>query len=98
MFSAYAEELRAGPPIAVWRARFATGEGEIADLLERAVAGWPEVEVGSYPRFEPTGPEVEIVLKAAQATRSASSSAGSSRSWRAAAGPPRADCGGVVCR
>lgn len=68
MFSAYAEELRAGPPIAVWRASFATGEGEIADLLERAVAGWPGVEVGSYPRFEPTGPEVEIVLKAAQAS------------------------------
>ena len=34
-----------------------TGEGEIVDLLRRAVAGWPTVELGSYPRFGPEGAE-----------------------------------------
>lgn len=67
MFAAYAEELRAGPPIGVWRASFATGEGEIAELLERAVAGWPGIEVGSYPSFDAAGSEVEVVLKSRQA-------------------------------
>ena len=28
---------------------------------------WPQVTIGSYPRFHPAGPEVEIVLKSKDA-------------------------------
>ncbi len=63
MFDAYAEEFRAGTPIHAWRELFHTGEGEIVSLLEQASVRWPGVDVGSYPRFGPAGPDVEIVLK-----------------------------------
>ena len=36
-------------------------------LLASATTRWPTVSIGSYPRFEPTGPEVEVVLKSADA-------------------------------
>jgi molybdenum cofactor synthesis domain-containing protein len=32
-------------------------------LLAEATERWPEVLVGSYPRFDATGPEVTVVLK-----------------------------------
>jgi hypothetical protein len=32
-------------------------------VLEEATRRHPEVRVGSYPRFLPDGPEVEVVLK-----------------------------------
>jgi molybdenum cofactor synthesis domain-containing protein len=67
MFDAYAEELRAGRPIESWRRSFRTRESDIADLLVTATERWPAVTVGSYPRFDPAGPEVEIVLKSADA-------------------------------
>ena len=63
MFDAYAEELRGERPIASWRRSFATRESEIAHLLTGATVRWRSVAIGSYPRFLPTGPEVEIVLK-----------------------------------
>ena len=30
-----------------------------------ATVRWPQVTIGSYPRFLPDGPEVEVVLKSA---------------------------------
>jgi molybdenum cofactor synthesis domain-containing protein len=63
MFELYADELGAGVALSVWRREFHTGEGEIVDLLRRAVEDWPTVELGSYPRFGPEGADVELVLK-----------------------------------
>jgi molybdenum cofactor synthesis domain-containing protein len=53
----------AGPPIASWRRRYRTGEGQIVAILEKATSLHPAVTVGSYPHFLETGPEVEVVLK-----------------------------------
>ena len=44
-------------------ARYRTRESEIAGLLAEATERWPDVLVGSYPRFDPSGPEVDVVLK-----------------------------------
>ena len=63
MFDAHAAELEGGLPIGSWRRLFHTGEGDIVELLSAAAARWPQVAVGSYPRFGPEGPDVEIVLK-----------------------------------
>jgi molybdenum cofactor synthesis domain-containing protein len=67
MFDRYAEAFAGGPPIEAWRAVYRTGESSIADLLEEATERWPQVSVGSYPSFPPGGPEVEVVLKSADA-------------------------------
>src|SRR5262249_56726705 len=67
MFDRYADELRAGQPIASWRRRYRTRESIIASALFQATSRWPEVTVGSYPFFYETGPEVELVLKSADA-------------------------------
>ena len=50
-------------PIAAWRRSYATRESEIASLLAETGERWPDVLVGSYPSFSPTGPQVQIVLK-----------------------------------
>jgi molybdopterin-biosynthesis enzyme MoeA-like protein len=63
MFDAIAEEFRHGAPIDVWRRTYRTRESEIATILAEAGERWPDVLVGSYPRFDPPGPEVEVVLK-----------------------------------
>jgi nicotinamide-nucleotide amidase len=63
MFDRYADELRGGRPIVAWRRRYATRESTITPALEQTTARWPEVLVGSYPSFQPSGPEVEVVLK-----------------------------------
>ncbi len=63
MFDAIAEEFRHGPPIDVWRRTYRTRESEIAAILVEAGERWPDVLVGSYPRFDPAGPEVDVVLK-----------------------------------
>ena len=57
----------AGEPIGAWRRRYATGEGQIVAVLEEATRRHPAVTVGSYPSFLDTGPEVEVVLKSADA-------------------------------
>jgi nicotinamide-nucleotide amidase len=67
MFDHHAEEFRADRPIGVWRRRYQTGESRIADVLVEATDRWPAVTVGSYPSFQPGGPEVEVVLKSADA-------------------------------
>jgi len=63
MFDRYADELRGERPIVAWRRRYATRESTITPALEQTTARWPEVLVGSYPSFQPAGPEVEVVLK-----------------------------------
>ena len=63
MFDAHADELRRRAADRVVAALFHTGEGEIVELLSEATARWPQVRVGSYPRFGPEGADVEIVLK-----------------------------------
>jgi molybdenum cofactor synthesis domain-containing protein len=56
-----------GQPIGDWRRRYPTGEGQIVVVLEEATRRHPAVTVGSYPFFLDTGPEVEVVLKSADA-------------------------------
>ena len=65
MFDLYAEELRGDQPISSWRRAYRTRESDIVSLLAGATVRWPQVRIGSYPRFLPDGPEVEIVLKSA---------------------------------
>ena len=64
MFESLVEELR-GEPIGSWRRSYRTGEGQIVRMLEEATRRYPAVSVGSYPRFTPRGPEVDVVLKSA---------------------------------
>ncbi len=63
MFDHYADELRGARAISTWRAAYRTRESEIVQVLAGATVRWPQVRIGSYPRFPPDGPEVEIVLK-----------------------------------
>jgi molybdopterin-biosynthesis enzyme MoeA-like protein len=37
-------------------------EGPIADALDRVVAAWPTVEIGSYPHIDAPGYHVKITL------------------------------------
>jgi molybdenum cofactor synthesis domain-containing protein len=67
MFNAYAEELRGGTPISTWRHVYRTRESDIVHLLSSATVRWPAISIGSYPRFTPDGPEVEVVLKSEDA-------------------------------
>ena len=63
MFDRYAEELRGDQPINSWRRAYRVRESEIVELLTGATVRFPTVRIGSYPRFLPEGPEVEVVLK-----------------------------------
>jgi molybdenum cofactor synthesis domain-containing protein len=67
MFDAYADQFRGDNPIASWRRAFRTRESDVVHLLTSATVRWPNVSIGSYPRFLDDGPEVEIVLKSADA-------------------------------
>ncbi len=67
MFDHYANELRGEQPITAWRRAYRTRESEIVHLLTGATVRWPKVSIGSYPRFDPDGPEVEVVLKSSDA-------------------------------
>jgi molybdenum cofactor synthesis domain-containing protein len=62
IFDSVADRFR-GPAIGTWRRSYRTGEGQIVAVLEEATRRHPAVSVGSYPRFLPDGPEVEVVLK-----------------------------------
>ncbi len=67
MFAAVEEEFRRGSPIGAWRRVYRTRESEIAPALVEAGERWPNLLVGSYPTFNATGPEVEVVLKSSDA-------------------------------
>ena len=62
MFDSVAVRFR-DRPIGTWRQSYRTGEGQIVSVLEEATRRHPAVTIGSYPRFLPDGPEVEVVLK-----------------------------------
>lgn len=62
MFESIEHTFR-GEPIATWRRTYRTGEGQIVDVLEALTSEHEAVSVGSYPRFGPDGPRVELVLK-----------------------------------
>jgi nicotinamide-nucleotide amidase len=74
IFDSVADRFQ-GEAIATWRRSYRTGEGQIVTVLEEATRRHPGVRVGSYPRFLPDGPEVEVVLKSSdgQALTEASS-------------------------
>ena len=63
MFETIAEEFRAAQPIAAWRRTYKTTESRIVAVLEAMGDRHPGVLVGSYPGFEVSGPEVEVVVK-----------------------------------
>lgn len=67
MFDLVASGLAAALPIVSWRRRFPTTEARIVDVLEMLELLHPDVLLGSYPSFDPAGPEVELVLKATDA-------------------------------
>jgi molybdopterin-biosynthesis enzyme MoeA-like protein len=75
MFDAYADQLRGEKPISTWRRVFRTRESDIVHLLASANVRWPGVSIGSYPRFTPDGPEVEVVLKSPDAKAVAAAAA-----------------------
>jgi molybdenum cofactor synthesis domain-containing protein len=75
MFDRYAAELTAERPIAGWRRTYRTRESAIVGVLVAATDRWPDVRVGSYPSFPDGGPEVEVVLKSADAGQLAAASA-----------------------
>lgn len=74
MFETLADRFR-GRPIASWRRRYRTGEGQIVGVLEEATRLHPGVAVGSYPSFPTDGPEVEVVLKSSDETALSQASA-----------------------
>lgn len=65
-FDAIAEQLR-GQPVHVARVITDEDEVDIAERLETAVARWPTVEIGSYPRFEDGPHHVIIALESRSA-------------------------------
>jgi molybdenum cofactor synthesis domain-containing protein len=75
MFETIAEDLRAPAPIASWRRIYRTRESELVRTLVAAVDRFPQVLVGSYPRFHSGGPEVEIVVKSSDPEALAAASA-----------------------
>jgi molybdenum cofactor synthesis domain-containing protein len=75
MFDTIAGELRRPQPIGTWRRTYSTRESEIVAVLAEAVERFPQVLVGSYPRFQPSGPEVDVVVKSRDAEALAAASA-----------------------
>jgi molybdenum cofactor synthesis domain-containing protein len=63
MFATIETELHGDSPIASWRRRYRTTESRIVGVLEAMGELHPGVLVGSYPRFDSLGSEVEIVVK-----------------------------------
>ncbi len=63
MFDALADELPRQQPIGAWRRTLRTTESRIVGVLEAMGTLHPGVVVGSYPSFEASGPEVEVVVK-----------------------------------
>lgn len=63
MFDLIADEFRGGAPIGSWRRTYRARESEIVRVLVETEERWPDVLVGSYPRFDASGPEVTVVLK-----------------------------------
>ncbi len=75
MWLALEDGLEPRAPIVAWRHTVDTGESQIVHLLVEVGERYPAVLVGSYPSFHATGPEVEIVLKSADAEALAAAAA-----------------------
>jgi molybdenum cofactor synthesis domain-containing protein len=86
MFGELEDELRRGNPIATWRRTYRTGESRIAAILAEAGERHPNVLIGSYPRFQPDGPEVEVVVKSSDPADLAAASSWLEQVLAAAAG------------
>jgi molybdopterin-biosynthesis enzyme MoeA-like protein len=86
MFDSFADELRGPAPIGCWRRTLAARESELAAVLVDAGERFPNVSVGSYPRFQPEGPEVEVVLKSSDAEALAAAAAWIGPALESAAG------------
>lgn len=52
------------PPFRLACVYLSLGEGDIAAVLERIVHDHPGVEIGSYPRFDPTDHRVKVTVEA----------------------------------
>ena len=89
MFDVYAEEFRGEQPISSWRRAYRTRESEIVHVLSGATVRWPQVRIGSYPRFLAEGPEVEVVLKSTDAAALADAVAWLEPALLAATSPAR---------
>jgi nicotinamide-nucleotide amidase len=64
MFETLVDELRSGGgPIGSWRRTYRTTESRIVAVLEAMEERHPGVLVGSYPSFDESGSEVEVVVK-----------------------------------
>lgn len=87
MFDVLATGLR-GAPIGSWRRSYRSGEGQIVHLLEDATSRFPAVSIGSYPRFLPDGPEVDVVLKSSDAGSLSEAAAWLEAALELAVGPP----------
>ncbi len=75
MWLALEDSLETRAPIGAWRRTVESGESQIVHLLVEVGERYPGVLVGSYPSFHPSGPEVEIVLKSADAEELAAAAA-----------------------
>ena len=67
MYERIEPELAAERPIGSWRRSYRTRESTIVAVLVESAKLYPGVLVGSYPRFSSAGPEVDVVLKSADA-------------------------------
>jgi molybdopterin-biosynthesis enzyme MoeA-like protein len=63
-FDACIAEFPAGVPSVVWRRTFRVTEDAVTGLLNNIGQACPHVAMGSYPRYDPGGPSLEIVLRA----------------------------------
>ncbi len=75
MFESIEDELSTGPPIESWRQTYRARESEIVGVLIEAGERFPGLLVGSYPTFEDSGPQVEIVLKSSDPEQLAAAAA-----------------------
>ena len=67
MYETIEGELPAERPIGSWRRTYRTTESRIVGVLVEAGRRYPSVRVGSYPSFDVSGGEVEVVLKSSDA-------------------------------
>jgi molybdenum cofactor synthesis domain-containing protein len=75
MFETLVDDLRSGAPIETWRRRYRTTEGAIVGVLAAMGERHPGVLVGSYPSFDESGAEVEVVVKSSDAAALAAAAA-----------------------
>jgi hypothetical protein len=75
MYDTIEARIAGAPPIGAWRRTYVTRESEIVGVLVEAGTRFPGVAVGSYPTFDQSGSQVEIVLKSSDAAQLAAAAA-----------------------